>query len=170
MKKLLFTKKEKLLSEKYEGLRFSLYTASFIILIILLVEVVLLLYWSMLTFYVETEVTTNSVSFIAAPMSPQRLKNDYLSQIKVIASDTSQVNLDTAGYQGLKDKLLLLSVPREYLDWHFRLVVAVDKMLDYMTLQVNSPSREHEQSISNQASYINDYLTTIDHVSSAVNE
>ncbi len=171
MKKLFFDKKVKLLSEKYEGLRFSLYTASFLILTILLVEMVLLLYWSMFTFYVESEVKTDSLTVQpAVQITPQRLRNNYLSQIKEVSRDLSQISIDVSTYQALKDKLLLLSVPREYLDFHFRLVVAVDKLLDYMILQVNNPSREHEQLVSSQAAYINEYLTTIDHVSDDARE
>lgn len=162
MRKFFFGKKEKLLSEKYEGLRFSLYTVGFIIIIFLVVEVVLLFYWSMLNFYVETE--QKNIFSVSSSATSSRLKNNYLSAIKLISNDLAQANLDKTNYQLLKEKLLSLSVPKEYLDWHFRLVVAIDKLLDYMTLQESSPSREHEQLISAQATYISEYLVTIDYV------
>lgn len=165
MKKLFFGKKEKILSDKYEGLKFSLYTASFLLVIFLLVEVILLLYWSMLNFYygdknIKSDIVYNS----NVQISPQKLKNNYLHQIAEVAQILAEANMDVASYQTVKDKLLSISVPREYLDWHFRLVVAVDKLLDYMILQANSPSREHEQLVSSQTIYINQYLTTIDNV------
>lgn len=170
MKKLLFGKKEKLLSDKYEGLRFSLYTTGVFIMLFLLVEVVLLLYWSMLTFYTDTDIKTEVVASSTVLLPPQKLKNNYLLQIKEVSGSLAKANMDVSSYQTIKDKLLSLSVPREYLDWHFRLVVSVDKLLEYMILQVNSPSREHEQLVSSQAIYINQYLTTIDHVSDDTRE
>ncbi len=173
MKKLFWGKKIKVLSEKYEGLRFSLYIASFLLVIFLLVEMVLLLYWSMLSFYSPGELE-KSANFQSAPVtmtnSPQRLKINYLTQIETLTNNLNQADLDISNYQTIKADLLEIYVPKEYLDWHFRLVVAVDKILEFMILQSSSPSLEHEQLVSSQAAYISQYLTTINHVTSGTNE
>jgi len=163
MKKLVFCKKFSG-NEKYQSLRFVMYTLGSLLLVFLLAEVILIFSWSIISFSETPSINKNISSNnnrTVITVDQKRLRNNYISQVTALASQTSQINIDRASYTQIRDDLLALSVPKDYLSWHFKLVISFDRILELMSMQSDSPSLEHEQAISEQARIIKEYFQTL---------
>jgi len=151
--------------DTHEVLKFILLICTSFICIFICLDFALLTYWQIKEYIyqpVHTTISAESVSSEANVNGTKVLQpGKYEADVKTTLLAIRAEAVDESVYKFVREALLQLTVPREYLDFHLALIIKIDTLLTAYDQASLNPSREHDLMITQQTQELETYLASI---------
>jgi hypothetical protein len=150
-------------SDKHQILKFILITTSCLLFIIIFFEFILINYWQFKDYiYQDNKVSTENKTIradsnaLTKPLNP----SVYESQVRSILSSLNPEQINESTCTRVRENLVALSVPKEYLDFHLNLVIKIDALSSAFKEAALNPSREHDLALTGYSETLQVYLVS----------
>ena len=150
--------------DTHEVLKFILLICACIVGIFIFLDFVLLTYWQIKEYVYQpphaTSLSLNESSEMSSstkPLQPGRYEVDVKTTLLAIRAES----VDETVYTFVRETLLQLAVPKEYLDFHLALIIKIDNLLAAYDKASENPSREHDLLVTQHTQELESYLASI---------
>jgi hypothetical protein len=151
--------------DTHEVLKFILLICTSLICIFICLDFVLLTYWQIKEYIYQPVHTTISAENVSSEVGINGTKiiqpGRYEADVKTTLLSIRAESVDVSVYKFVRESLLQLAVPREYLDFHLALIIKIDTLLAAYDQASLNPSREHDLTITQQTQELETYLASI---------
>jgi hypothetical protein len=151
--------------DTHEALKFILLICTSFICIFIFFDFVLLTYWQIKEYIyqpVHSTISSENVSSeVGGNETPVIQAGKYEADVKKTLLFIRAESVDVSVYRLIRENLLQLTVPREYLDFHLALIIKIDTLLTAFDQTSLNPSRELDLAITQQTKELKKYLASV---------